>query len=665
MAIQKTSKGWSVQLRIGASRRRDFTITAPDETVAEQRAAVMRECARLLVRTRHLEEAHESITLLGGAYEQEVFDDHVEAIRRVCADPLPEGQAGKAAITFRQLGRQWTDGELAKKHKSHIKVKKSVSDDEQRLEILYELPSATPGILLGDVPLSLFSLDDADAAMSSLPDTVQTDSSRRQYAQVIRRLLKLAVYPCKIIAKHPLPEGFCPKVNPQPKFVCIYPSEDARLLRCGPVIGPMRPGEVEFPFRMLCGLAVRIGARESSLLDLTWRDIDFATSFVRVLSKDVRGGEGKLLEFPLDSGTLAALKWWRQLRCHELPTACIFPQYDRTTLSKRLRAALLLAGVDRHVLHHQTTDSEPMRFHDLRASFVTFALLNGKPEAWIMKRTGHTTSQMIVRYRRDHYQQLDMTDWLPLDLALGLSPAGEVDDLRRGELPSGARPLPELRPELGDRPGLTKDVQQLSEPRVRECPTALPLPELPPFELPLADLRPDASGELGSPLALAEGQHLPEHLVTDGIAGPHEGLRGSLPGVAARVAVELSTEESRLIESSMIYASAVSGSTGTRTPDLRIKSSPDHCFFDRDLSPPEVSVTRDDTRRHDAHAPLPRSALTEHLLVKVVALAQAAQCWDVLTAAASDLDSIAAARTATPNVVNLLVERRKRGTSAR
>jgi hypothetical protein len=38
--------------------------------------------------------------------------------------------------------------------------------------------------------------------------------------------------------------------------------------------------------------------------------------------------------------------------------------------------------------------------HDLRGTFVTMALANGRSEAWISDRTGHRSSAMIAKYKR-------------------------------------------------------------------------------------------------------------------------------------------------------------------------------------------------------------------------------------------------------------------------
>jgi hypothetical protein len=83
--------------------------------------------------------------------------------------------------------------------------------------------------------------------------------------------------------------------------------------------------------------------------------------------------------------------------------------------------------------------------HDLRSTFVTLALANGKTEAWVMDRTGHTASAMLNRYRRAarFAQELELGGLLPLDEA-----------------------IPELKPATSsptDYPARNGDGQQVSE----------------------------------------------------------------------------------------------------------------------------------------------------------------------------------------------------------
>ena len=66
----------------------------------------------------------------------------------------------------------------------------------------------------------------------------------------------------------------------------------------------------------------------------------------------------------------------------------------------------------------------PIRVHDLRATFVTLALANGRSEAWVSDRTGHRSSNMIRRYQRTARSATE----------LGLGTLGPLDAL-----------IPELR----------------------------------------------------------------------------------------------------------------------------------------------------------------------------------------------------------------------------
>jgi len=61
-----------------------------------------------------------------------------------------------------------------------------------------------------------------------------------------------------------------------------------------------------------------------------------------------------------------------------------------------------------------------VRAYDLRATFVTLSLANGKSEAWVSRRTGHRSSQMINRYRRiaESVAELNLGELLPLNEAI-------------------------------------------------------------------------------------------------------------------------------------------------------------------------------------------------------------------------------------------------------
>jgi integrase len=70
------------------------------------------------------------------------------------------------------------------------------------------------------------------------------------------------------------------------------------------------------------------------------------------------------------------------------------------SFASALRADLLAASVTRAELHEEGKNRRPIRAHDLRGTFATLYLANGKTETWICDRTGWKSSQMVAKYRR-------------------------------------------------------------------------------------------------------------------------------------------------------------------------------------------------------------------------------------------------------------------------
>lgn len=80
----------------------------------------------------------------------------------------------------------------------------------------------------------------------------------------------------------------------------------------------------------------------------------------------------------------------------------VFIQRSKFGLAETFRLHLERAGIraERPELFVKTAARQQIRVHDLRGTFVTLALANGRPESWAMARTGHRSSQMVTRYRR-------------------------------------------------------------------------------------------------------------------------------------------------------------------------------------------------------------------------------------------------------------------------
>ncbi len=106
----------------------------------------------------------------------------------------------------------------------------------------------------------------------------------------------------------------------------------------------------------------------------------------------------------LDPGVTEALGRWRELKGNPEPDTRVFVLDDGAPIPDLrpddLRAHLKTAGVIRTQLFERSAARQPLRVHDLRATFITLSLAGGRSEAWVAARTGHTTSQMINRYKR-------------------------------------------------------------------------------------------------------------------------------------------------------------------------------------------------------------------------------------------------------------------------
>lgn len=331
-----------------------------------------------------------------------------------------ESEAGgfKASrkTTFRELAEAWTSGKLHRRYPDHVRLKKTSYDDQKRLEKhVFDH--------LGDLPIPSVTLDHVEDAMRSLSSDLEA-TSRKQIAQLIAHVLKLAAYPCRIIAHSPIPRGFLPKKSPPKALEFLYPTEDAALLGCT---------DVPLVYRMAYGILAREGMRAGELRALTFRDLDLARGAVNL--DDNKTDDPRA--WALDRGVARALKIWREhfrtgvdesayvlveptpLRgSHAGKTAPRPLNIDRS--ADRFRTHLKKAGVDRTLLFERSPTRQRIRIHDLRATFVTLSLANDKTETWVADRTGHKSSVMINRYRRTARKaaELNLGALAPLDRAI-------------------------------------------------------------------------------------------------------------------------------------------------------------------------------------------------------------------------------------------------------
>jgi integrase len=149
--------------------------------------------------------------------------------------------------------------------------------------------------------------------------------------------------------------------------------------------------------------AAMSGLRQSELLGLRWRDVDWGAQRIRVRNAFVRGehsAEGKSdlstrRSVPMATRLARELDRWSTRTAYSSDDDLVFahPQtgnpIDRSKVTKRFQEASRLAGV--HVI----------TFHDLRHTFGTRLAATGEPLRSIQELLGHAdakTTQIYTHY---------------------------------------------------------------------------------------------------------------------------------------------------------------------------------------------------------------------------------------------------------------------------
>ena len=389
--------GHSVRLRYGKGFICRFKIAIVDPAQAAKRRDVMAEMAQNIAKSGHSDHGFRLLASAGSASDEEIGD-----LRKLAAK-LAEGKARPMVapaqrITFGALADDWTSGRLHKKYPDHVKQKRSAADDIGRLKKLKEE--------IGEIALAAFTIEDAEQAMRALPEGL-SPATRRHYAQLIAKVLKLAVYPCKIIAASPLPTGFLPPIKGSKAKAWLYPDEDRKLMGA--------TGDVALESRMLWGFLAREGLRLGEALALRWRDLDLERGVIRLDENKTDDPRA----WALDPGVTRALAAFRPDAAPD--SAPVFRlMTDPASAARDFRGHLKAAGVTRAELFESNDHRMAIRVHDLRGTFVTLSLANGKTEQWVSDRTGHGSSVMINRYRRAarSAEELGLGSLEPLDQAL-------------------------------------------------------------------------------------------------------------------------------------------------------------------------------------------------------------------------------------------------------
>ena len=455
--VRKTNEGFSGRITLRGRERKTFPLpTCRDEDEAQERANLLATLARDFRRASVLDtpDAPKLLEMAAGATPA-LLKGVLQVARELVGGDLPAAGGTPAAPTFEALGDRWTSGALHNEFPDHVREKRSSETDGYRLGRLCE--ADVGGATFGSVPIDRLTLAHADAAMAALPADLSS-SSRRQYAQLISKVLKLAVYPVQCIQASPLPVGWLPKVKGLKVTAWLYPSEERALLDCT---------EVPLEFRLLYGFLAREGLRLGEAVMLRWADVDLGRGVVRLDANKTDDPRA----WAVAPGVAEALAAYKASVPEVEDGDRIFATCSPDRAAEAFREHLALADITRIELFEKTKQRRPVRAHDLRATFVTLALAAGRSEAWVADRTGHRSSTMINRYRRAARTaaELNLGTLDPLVLALpDLSP---INGIAKALAALSGGPLPRDCPSDGT-PG-----------RIRTCDQWIRNPSLYPAEL--------------------------------------------------------------------------------------------------------------------------------------------------------------------------------------
>ncbi|WP_437894278.1 tyrosine-type recombinase/integrase [Sorangium sp. So ce124] len=372
------------------------------------------------------------------AKAREKADAWLERMAREGYTGAPAEPAKPAGTTVREHFDAWVSGELYRTHGAvnGLRIKASADVDGWRAR-RYIYPA------IGDKLVPEVTEQDIDRVMARIPEGRRPGTRMKVYA-LLSRGFDLAVMPARLRKDNPVTRYHRP-ANGAPKlFAYLFPAELLALLKCA---------AIPLGRRVLYALAVYTMLRKSSLYALTWSGVDIASR--TLLSKVSKNGLAQLFEIP--AGLAWVLRRWRAHLQNPSPSSPVIPREElglrvsRNGEAETLREDLRIAGIKRAALFVAGGNVEPLRFHDLRATGVTWAKRAGRGDGWIADRTGHLTPEMLDRYTRAA-RTLEDLRIEPFPDLTGTIPelarlSGEEEPPHGGATPSGgATPGPEGGP---------------------------------------------------------------------------------------------------------------------------------------------------------------------------------------------------------------------------
>lgn len=219
-------------------------------------------------------------------------------------------------------------------------------------------------------------------------------STKTDALALLRRLLELAVLDQQIPANpcRSLPRARSKADDPDPVARALTPVQVARMLD---LTKDTPNGQ-----RTLAGL-VYTGLRLGELVGLRWQDVDTDAGLLTVRRTFSPDGNGKLVERPTKSGRVRSVPILEELQPWLTPND--FDHVFTGIKGGAFDSGNLARAVRWHAIRDQIAtfpDSEPLRFHDLRHTALTWFVRLGAAPDVVQRVAGHasvTTTELYTR----------------------------------------------------------------------------------------------------------------------------------------------------------------------------------------------------------------------------------------------------------------------------
>lgn len=239
--------------------------------------------------------------------------------------------------------------------------------------------------------------------------------TRRGIIKIVKRVFNLAIEE-GILARNPA-VGIRVKV-PEANQSVLNKNEIHILLK--------EAKAVKHRFYNHWALAILTGMRSGELHCLRWTDVDFVTGFISIAKAWTRyNGEGptktaKNRVYPISK---ECRKFLQELKLQSGDCEFVLPrlwEWDQGRQGQILRDFCTGIGIS------------PVRFHDLRATFITQMLNNGVPLSKVMAIVGHSSLKTTQGYLRLCGKDVEgATESLNVTIPEDVSDDGKVLELKR------------------------------------------------------------------------------------------------------------------------------------------------------------------------------------------------------------------------------------------